>query len=474
MRKLQVMMMTVLVLILSTASGFAAQDTGMETALQEFLSYYRDDVLNGTDILHEHYETADDRYSFSISDSADIANRSCYVVNISDRTNNWNGYGILDIETGEWIIPPTDCDSLYPLPSGRFLLVSNDYGTDTSTCAYADAEGNITPAEMPLSGLVFGVDDEGYITLGRREMLPLSETVFTNRPNVDNAEINRLALLNEDMEIILDFVVDGSTQENTIDFYDDRAMIRTGSTLWTGSIKYGAEGNGLCGLIDRSGQYVGAHDFDNIDYSFGRWFGTRGEDTYLLDGNGGERLLPADYSGGCSNWAKTEMESAEQHNLLPNDMPTYYTLDIQREEFCALAMQLYSVLGGVPPEDTDGTAFSDCGDGTDQSVYQAAALGIVNGYADGTFRPRASITRQEAAAMLGRVYALLGRDDVSTEYTAYADDVRIAEWAKLYVYQMQAVGVMKGVENNLFQPEGNYTIEQAVVTMERLYNALHC
>lgn len=76
--------------------------------------------------------------------------------------------------------------------------------------------------------------------------------------------------------------------------------------------------------------------------------------------------------------------------------------------------------------------------------------------------------------MLGRVYALLGRDGVSTEYTAYADDVRIAEWAKLYVYQMQAVGVMKGVENNLFQPEGNYTIEQAVVTMERLYNALHC
>ena len=75
--------------------------------------------------------------------------------------------------------------------------------------------------------------------------------------------------------------------------------------------------------------------------------------------------------------------------------------------------------------------------------------------------------------MLGRVYALQGRDNVSAEYTAYADDVQIAEWARPYVYQMQAIGVMKGVENNLFQPEGNYTIEQAVVTMELLYNVLH-
>ncbi|RHQ71174.1 S-layer homology domain-containing protein [Butyricicoccus sp. AF24-19AC] len=39
-------------------------------------------------------------------------------------------------------------------------------------------------------------------------------------------------------------------------------------------------------------------------------------------------------------------------------------------------------------------AFSDC---ENESVCLAAALGIVTGYDDGTFRPYRSITRQEAA-----------------------------------------------------------------------------
>lgn len=39
-------------------------------------------------------------------------------------------------------------------------------------------------------------------------------------------------------------------------------------------------------------------------------------------------------------------------------------------------------------------AFSDCENG---SVCLAAALGIVTGYVDGTFRPYQSITRQQAA-----------------------------------------------------------------------------
>lgn len=39
-------------------------------------------------------------------------------------------------------------------------------------------------------------------------------------------------------------------------------------------------------------------------------------------------------------------------------------------------------------------AFSDC---ENESVCLAAALGIVTGYDDGTFRPYQSITRQQAA-----------------------------------------------------------------------------
>lgn len=41
-------------------------------------------------------------------------------------------------------------------------------------------------------------------------------------------------------------------------------------------------------------------------------------------------------------------------------------------------------------------------------MNNAAALGIVTGYEDGTFRPYKTISRQEAAAMLDRLYQVLG------------------------------------------------------------------
>lgn len=118
---------------------------------------------------------------------------------------------------------------------------------------------------------------------------------------------------------------------------------------------------------------------------------------------------------------------------------SYYRLDIHCEELCGLAMQLYRALGGVLPEAPNETVFPDCSydsyDVLERDVYQAAALGIVSGYEDGTFRPHAPITRQEAAAMLGRLYALLTQENrVSAEYDEYNDDAQIAEWAKLHVY----------------------------------------
>lgn len=62
-------------------------------------------------------------------------------------------------------------------------------------------------------------------------------------------------------------------------------------------------------------------------------------------------------------------------------------------DFCRLAVKLYQK---VQPNASaaPAAAFSDC---ENESVCLAAALGIVTGYDDGTFRPYQSITRQEAA-----------------------------------------------------------------------------
>lgn len=129
--------------------------------------------------------------------------------------------------------------------------------------------------------------------------------------------------------------------------------IQTGSTLWIGSRK-GAIGNGTYGLIDKTGQFVGRHDSTS---SAGR-------------------------------------TAAREHDI---SLSFYYPrLNITRVDFCRLAVKLYKK---VQPNASaaPAAAFSDC---ENESVCLAAALGIVTGYDDGTFRPYQSITRQEAALIL--------------------------------------------------------------------------
>ena len=108
------------------------------------------------------------------------------------------------------------------------------------------------------------------------------------------------------------------------------------------------------------------------------------------------------------------------------------------------------------------TKFTDCRD--DPNVNNAAALGIVTGYEDGTFRPYKTISRQEAAAMLDRLYQVLGgKTDVVSE-KVFADDAKIGNWARGSVYAMRQTGIMQGKENNQFCPTDGYTAEQSIVT----------
>ena len=81
-------------------------------------------------------------------------------------------------------------------------------------------------------------------------------------------------------------------------------------------------------------------------------------------------------------------------------------------------------------------------------------------------------TEAEAAAMLDRLYQVLGgKTDVVSE-KAFADDVKIGDWARDSVYAMRQTGIMQGKENNQFCPTDGYTAEQSIVTIERMYQII--
>ena len=309
------------------------------------------------------------------------------------------------------------------------------------------------------------VSDEGYFFVGIYAKRPLTDVIYYQEPTTIQYDIPKLVLFDENMNMLRDDI-DGGVAISTPVFHNGLMAIQTGSTLWEGSVK-GAYGNGKYGLIDKNGKDIGKNDFDGIDWRDNRYIGWRGKTLYYLDGTGGEVELPAN-AGEYSAWAKPEVEEARQHSLTLDGFH-YPRLDITRVDFCELAVNLYSKMSSVP-ENIPDEAFSDC---EDENVAVAAALGIVTGYEDGTFRPFATITREEAAAMLNRLYKILGGTQTAESRERYADDAQFGAWSRDSIYAMREIGIMKGEENNAFHPAGGYTGEQALVTMERLYNKLH-
>ncbi len=109
--------------------------------------------------------------------------------------------------------------------------------------------------------------------------------------------------------------------------------------------------------------------------------------------------------------------------------------------------------------------------GENQIIDYAYNFGIINGKSDTEFDPHGEITRQEAAAMLMRVYKNYADVNIALGDTKFSDDDKISDWAKDDVYNINVLGVMQGVGENTFAPLEGYTVEQSVATFWRLYDS---
>lgn len=103
---------------------------------------------------------------------------------------------------------------------------------------------------------------------------------------------------------------------------------------------------------------------------------------------------------------------------------------ITRAEFATIASRFFDVT--VSGED----AFPDIsGHWAEQYINEAAAIGIINGYEDGTFRPQKLITRAEAMTMVNRT---LGRapekDHLLYDMLKWPDNMDTTQW---YYAQVQ-------------------------------------
>jgi hypothetical protein len=168
-----------------------------------------------------------------------------------------------------------------------------------------------------------------------------------------------------------------------------------------------------------------------------------------------------------SDWARDIIENAVSSDLVPSNRQNRYRKNITREGFCEIAYQLPVVKLHIEKSTAEDVEFSD----TDNSVIKAlASIGIIEGVGNGEFAPEDFITREQAAVILNRIYTLDEKEFSTDDEFEYSDNGLISAWAVDGVYNMRKAGIMDGMGNGEFAPRGNYTTEQAIVTIYRLFN----
>ena len=109
-----------------------------------------------------------------------------------------------------------------------------------------------------------------------------------------------------------------------------------------------------------------------------------------------------------------------------------------------------------------GKSFDDVSGHANQAAVEAmAARGIINGKSDTQFDPNAEMTRAEFAAIVVRALGL----PLTT--TDNFDDVAASSWYAEYVGTAYTYGIVNGVTDTSFAPDGTITRQEAATMVAR-------
>lgn len=178
------------------------------------------------------------------------------------------------------------------------------------------------------------------------------------------------------------------------------------------------------------------------------------------------------------HWAKTFVERLQRTKILPDQLRLaqgytesgllYFkpSQNITRFELLKLAL-LSSCIKLVDEEPTK--TFSDVPTGTRRTnddrelmkkvIYTAVKYGIVQGYADGTFKPHAAVTRSEALKMMLLASAVADPEDALSSKSF--SDVSESDWFAPLIQKAVALDIIEGYEDGTFKPHNSITRAEA-------------
>lgn len=166
------------------------------------------------------------------------------------------------------------------------------------------------------------------------------------------------------------------------------------------------------------------------------------------------------------HWAEQEITALAEPGILQGVTETEFMpdRDVTRAEFTALAVRAL----GLPATDYQNS-FQDVIEGEWFAGYVQAALdnGIIS--QDTDFRPNDTITREEMAKIM--VVLLMKSSGTlppaTADLTQFQDADSISGWAREYVAKALEAGLMNGISDSEFAPQGSATRAQAAVVLYR-------
>ena len=103
-------------------------------------------------------------------------------------------------------------------------------------------------------------------------------------------------------------------------------------------------------------------------------------------------------------------------------------------------------------------------------IANAAAVGYLGGYPDGTVKPQNPVTRQEVAVLLSRILPL---NDESASINGFTDQDQIPTWSKAAIAAAVENGYMSGYPDGAFQPAKPITRAEALSVLDRAVGTLY-
>ena len=233
-----------------------------------------------------------------------------------------------------------------------------------------------------------------------------------------------------------------------------------------------AAGEGTLTVTDANGKSVALTDLGSGKYTF------KMPSAKVSVGFKTTADQPCDGGKDCPSAPFTDVDTAKWYHLSVDYVLTHKMMNgVSSRAFApnanltrGMLVQILYNLEGKPK----GTAanFSD----VQADAWYAEAVGwaasnkVVTGYADGTFRPNAAVTREQAAAILYR-YAKSKDIDVSvgenTNILSYVDVQQASEYAIPALQWAVGAGVLNGKNGGRLAPTGTATRAEIAAIMQR-------